>query len=111
MVPRKRVRTIAGESTVSVTVSYPSLVEEATRLSKELSLVGHNVLQCFSVGKVHTWTDVNLRFGGGSRVGIEAGCKSPEWLLKLVNGWMVEPCVGNYKAGLIGRSYSEWVFE
>lgn len=111
VVPRRRERIIAGESSVSVTVNMPSMLEEAVRLSKALSLRGHNVLQCFSTGKIQTWTDINCRFGGGSIIGIKAGCKSPEWLLRLVNGQKVEPCIGEYQVGLTGKSFTEWTFE
>lgn len=110
-VPRLRLKVISGESSVSRTVKNDALLQESIALSNALGLVGHNVLQGFWTNGSMVWTDVNCRFGGASYVGIKAGCKSPEWLLKLVNGEAVNPQIGNYKVGLTGYSYSEWRFE
>lgn len=109
-VPRKRVLVSNGEASVTTTVSHQLLLEESLSLAQSLRLVGHNVLQAFVDGQKITWTDVNCRFGGASIVAIKAGCKSPEWLLKLVNGEMVKPVIGDYKVGLTGYSYTEWLF-
>lgn len=110
VVPRRRVKVLNGESAVTTTVTQPTLVEESIRLSKGLGLTGHNCLQAFITNGVVCWTDVNCRFGGASIVGIRAGCKSPKWLLKLVNGERVEPVIGQYKTGLTGMSYTGWEF-
>lgn len=111
IVPRQRIKTQNGESIYSQTVSSELLVSEAEKLTKALHLIGHNCLQCFLVsGKVY-WTDVNCRFGGASVVSIMAGLKSPLWLLKLVNGESVKPCIGDYKVGVVGRSYTAWEFD
>ena len=111
VVPRKRVKVLSGESYITTTVSHPILIEQSIELSSRLRLVGHNVMQTFMVNGAFLWTDVNLRFGGASIVAIKAGCKSPEWYLKLINGEKIEPCIGKYQVGLLGRSYSEWEFD
>ena len=110
VVPRKRIKTANGESTITQTVKWEPLWLEAQAISQSLGLVGHNVLQCFlSNGKL-VWTDVNCRYGGASVVGIRAGCQSPKWLLTIINGGTVEPCIGEYKVGLAGYSYTDWEF-
>ena len=111
IVPRKRLKVTNGESSCTQTIHSPLLVETASSLSQALGLDGHSVLQCFLSQGTPIWTDVNCRFGGASIVGIQAGCKSPEWYLKLINGEEVKPCIGDYKVGLTGRSYSDWTFD
>lgn len=111
VVPRKRVKVLNGESVITQTVKWESLWLEAAKLSQSLGLVGHNCLQCFMVDGKLIWTDVNCRFGGASVVAIKSGCNSPLFLLKLINGEKIEPIIGKYKVGLIGKSYSEWDFE
>lgn len=109
-VPRQRVKTSSGESTHTVTVANKRLLEESVSLARCLGLRGHNVLQCFMVNDSPIWLEVNCRFGGASVVAIAAGLKSPAWLLDLVGGKKVEPRIGDYGVGLIGRSYSTWEF-
>lgn len=110
VVPRLRLKTSAGESTVTQTVKNDALLQESIALSSALGLVGHNCLQGFWKNGQMIWTDVNCRFGGASIVAIKAGCKSPEWLLRLVNGESVRPVIGDYEVGLVGKSHSEWTF-
>jgi carbamoyl-phosphate synthase large subunit len=112
-VPRLRLKTLAGESWVSKTVWNPIVMNESVRMAEKLKLVGHNVLQCFlpKKGARPVWTDVNLRFGGGSLLAIKAGCHSPKWLMELVKGRKVKPQIGKYKAGLKMLAYKEAIFE
>lgn len=110
LVPRKRLKVISGESCVTSTVENQELLLQSQHLAQSLRLIGHYVMQCFKVGQEYIWTDVNLRYGGASAVAIKAGCKSPEWYLRLINGEEVRPRLGEYKRGLVGYSYSEWLF-
>lgn len=109
-VPRRRTKVLNGESCVSQTVEHTPFMEEVIRLSTTLGLVGHAVLQFMLTKDGLVWLEVNPRFGGASAVAIKAGLKSPEWLLALINGKIVEPCIGDYEVGLIGKSYSEWTY-
>lgn len=109
-VPRTRSLVANGESCLSRVVADDLLIQESIRLAQDLKLVGHAVLQCFKQDSTITWTDVNCRFGGASVVGITAGCKSPEWLLSLINDEPVKPCLGKYIVGLTGKSYTEWTY-
>lgn len=110
-VPRKRIKVVNGESCVSQTVEHTPFTEEVIRLSTTLGLVGHCVLQCFLTRNGLVWLEVNPRFGGASAVGVKAGCKSPEYMLKLINGEKIPSQMGNYRVGVMGRSYSEWTFD
>ena len=112
VVPRIRLKVLNGESVITKTVQNKELLLQSIKLATKLGLVGHACLQCFiSKDSEIIWTDVNCRFGGASIVAIKAGCKSPEWILKLVNGEEVKPCIGEYQVGLTGYSYSEWRIE
>ena len=66
VIPRLRLNVVNGEAKEAGIVSDPLLIEEATRLGKELGLQYHNVMQCFYDGKSVVWIEVNCRYGGGS---------------------------------------------
>lgn len=110
VVPRRRVKIVGGEAWVSVTVENSAILNGALELSRKLGLIGHNVLQCFLVDGSPIWLEVNCRFGGASALAIHAGCKSPEWLAKLVRGERVKPCIGEYKVGVKMLRYTEDIF-
>lgn len=110
LVPRRRLKVISGESCVTSTVENKELLLQSEKVARSLRLIGHYVMQCFKVGQNYIWTDINLRYGGASRVAIEAGCASPKWYKMLISGEEVKPCIGQYKVGLTGYSYSEWSF-
>lgn len=111
VVPRRRVKVISGESAVTVTVPLKPFLKQTLELTKKLGLVGHNTLQCFLTGSKIVWTDVNLRFGGASALGLAAGCRSPQYLLKIINGEKVAQEIGKYEVGLVGYSYTDWIYE
>ena len=85
-VPRLRVQVVAGESYVSRTVENQDIVDAAVYLAEQLGLVGHSVLQCFYRDGDVLWIEVNPRFGGATALSLEAGCKSPDWLLDELEG-------------------------
>lgn len=108
IVPRQRIKVVNGESSVTQVVALTPFLKETENLCVKLGLVGHSVLQGFVKESTICWTDINCRFGGASVVAIQAGCKSPEWLLKIINGEEVKPCIGQYQVGVIGKSFTEW---
>jgi carbamoyl-phosphate synthase large subunit len=100
VVPRRRLRVVAGESVVGVTVEAPEIVSAAAALSRSLGLVGHNTLQCFWSGGAPLWIEVNPRYGGGAALGFAAGADTPSLLLDLLAGRAVPPQIGRYERGL-----------
>ncbi|MBE9608819.1 ATP-grasp domain-containing protein [Chitinilyticum piscinae] len=106
VVPRQRLRVVAGESTVGVTVEAPYLIERAISLAQSLHLVGHNTLQCFWDGGEPLWIEINPRYGGGASLGFAAGANTPLMLLRLLAGEEVLPCIGEYERGLYLYRYS-----
>jgi carbamoyl-phosphate synthase large subunit len=104
--PRQRLRVVAGESVVGVTVEAPRLVERSADLARSLGLVGHNTLQAFwDVGEP-LWIEVNPRYGGGAALGFAAGADTPAMLVKLAAGQPVAPRIGDYERGLYLYRYS-----
>ena len=91
-VSRIRYKVLDGESKISITKEEPDMVELSKKLAQKLKLIGHNTIQCFKTGKNDIkFLEVNPRFGGGAPLGIKAGCKSPKWILKLLNREELEP--------------------
>jgi carbamoyl-phosphate synthase large subunit len=106
VVPRRRLRVVAGESVVGVTVEAPRLVERAVGLARSLRLVGHNTLQVFWDGGEPFWIEVNPRYGGGAALGFAAGADTPAMLVKLAARESVAPRIGAYERGLYMYRYS-----
>jgi carbamoyl-phosphate synthase large subunit len=109
VVPRRRVRVVAGESYISTTVREPALSDEAKRLAEALGLTGHCTIQCFFDGRV-IFIEVNPRYGGAANLGFAAGAPSPQYLVRLLRGEAVEPHVGDYEAGLTMLRYTDDYF-
>lgn len=80
VIPRKRLNIVDGESQACELVTMPHLVAEATRMGKELKIIGPATMQCFYDGTV-TWIEVNARFGGGSHFTWPL-FNSPKWLVE-----------------------------
>ena len=110
VIPRQRLRVQSGEVVVSKTVEAALLIDEASRLSSALGLVGHNTLQCFWDGETVLWIEVNPRYGGGAALGFEAGADTPGMLLGLLNGKEIIPCIDKYKRGLCLFRYSSDIY-
>ena len=109
-VPRERLRVFGGESFVSKTSKNPLLVDEAVRLTGSLGLIGHITIQCFLDDGQAKFIEVNPRFGGAANLGIEAGCASPLFLIKLLKGEELRPQLGVFKEGLVMLRYTQDLF-
>jgi carbamoyl-phosphate synthase large subunit len=110
VVPRRRLRVIAGESVVAVTVSEPALIDRAVALANSLGLVGHNTLQCFFDCSDPLWIEINPRYGGGAALGFAAGVDTPAMLVRLLTGERVPPRLGDYETDLYLYRYSADLF-
>lgn len=108
-VPRKRIRTLAGESIQGVTLAADELrgwLEELLRAAARLGARGPITLQAFLTPRGPVLIEVNPRFGGGFPLAHEAGGHYPEWLLAMVHGERVEPRLGQYQADLYMTRYN-----
>ena len=114
-VPRRRVRTMAGESIQGRTLPDSEI---GTWLRPVLREVGHLgargpiTLQAFLTEPEPTLSEINARFGGGFPLAQAAGGHYPEWIMQMCTGESVAPCLGDYEADLcMTRAYTEWFVE
>jgi carbamoyl-phosphate synthase large subunit len=109
LVPRIRLKVVAGESKVSVTVQDESLIRSAKELAEKLGLIGHNVIQCFKTasGRIK-FIEVNPRFGGASNLSFAAGRNSPRFLIQLLRGKKIR--IRGFRSNLVMLRYSDDMF-
>lgn len=102
VIPRQRVHIVSGESYIGKTTHNMAMINETIRLAKCLHLIGHNTIQCFFSdcdGKI-LFMEVNPRYGGGASLGFQAGVCTPEYLIRILKGEPLEPCIGSFKNNL-----------
>ena len=108
-VPRRRIKTLGGESVEGVTLdrdpSFEAWIVEVLGHAASLGAVGPLTLQAFQTGDGPVLTEINPRFGGGFPLGLAAGAAYPDWLLDMVAGVPVEPRLGDYEPGLYMTRY------
>lgn len=105
-VPRKRLKTRAGEVERGVTVDDAPFICDIRRISEVLRPYGPINIQCFVTHRGVVYTEVNPRFGGGYPLADAAGARFPELLLDLVSGRVP---VGSslYSRGIVMTRYDE----
>ncbi len=112
-VPRKRIRTLAGESIVGVTCDDASLdkwCEQTLAVCATMGACWVITLQAFCTGERIILTEINPRFGGGIPLAFAAGGDYANMAYDLVNGKDVDACLGAYKRGLYFMRYMTEVF-
>jgi carbamoyl-phosphate synthase large subunit len=112
-IPRTMIESKGGESIKGMTIKAPDLIEHARRVSEAMGMVGPANIQCFREpdGSLPV-TDVNPRFGGGFPLPTAAGSRYPELALALARGEKLEPCLGEFRAGVImTRFFSQVILE
>jgi carbamoyl-phosphate synthase large subunit len=102
-VPRRRIRTLAGESIQGATLDdagfFPWL-SDVSRAISSLGGIGPMTIQGFVTDSGPVLTEVNPRFGGGFPLAHAAGALYPEWIVEEYEGRPVEPVLGRYVRGL-----------
>lgn len=108
-VPRRRIRTLGGESIQGVTLehdaSIESWIEELLGICAQMGARGPLTLQAFLTARGPVLSEVNPRFGGGFPLALAAGGAYPDWLLDMIEGRSVPPRLGAYEAGLYMTRY------
>jgi carbamoyl-phosphate synthase large subunit len=103
-VPRRRIRTIGGESIQGVTLDhdagFESWIEGVLTQCAALGAAGPLTIQAFQTAAGPVLTEVNPRFGGGFPLALAAGGRYPAWLLDLAEGRAVAPRLGQFETGL-----------
>ena len=114
-VPRKRIRTVGGESIQGVTLGDHDVrawLINLLNIISELGGIGPITVQYFSSPEGPILSEINPRFGGGFPLTLAAGGDYPEWILQMVEGIKVEPRIGEYRRGLyMSRYYCELIFD
>jgi lipopolysaccharide/colanic/teichoic acid biosynthesis glycosyltransferase/glutathione synthase/RimK-type ligase-like ATP-grasp enzyme len=102
-VPRRRIRTMSGESIQGVTIDDSELRAWVLRIldiASELGGRGPLTLQAFLTADGPVLIEVNPRFGGGFPLTQAAGGCYPEWLLSSLEHERLEPRFGEYERNL-----------
>lgn len=112
-VPRRRLKTRAGESIQGVTLREAGLeawLVEVLGLAGGLGARGPLTLQAFLTEDGPRLSEINARFGGGFPLAHAAGGDYPAWLVQLARGEAVAPRLGEYQAGLTMTRYHTELF-
>jgi carbamoyl-phosphate synthase large subunit len=109
-VPRSRLKVINGESWTSKTVKCKDLIDASLDLCSKIGLIWHTTVQAFYNGKDIKFIEVMNRFGGGAPLSFAAGANSPKWIVDILNGKKVKPCIGEFKDGLTMLKFTEEIF-
>ncbi|HJQ91905.1 MAG TPA: ATP-grasp domain-containing protein [Acidimicrobiia bacterium] len=111
LVPRLRLKTVGGESVQGVTTSDQPIRVWLSRVFDVVAGLGGwgpMTVQLFLTDPAPTLVEVNPRFGGGFPLAYRAGARYPQWILRMLEGEGLEPCLGGYRKGLfMTRSLSE----
>lgn len=101
VIVKKKLMMRSGETDMSVTIKNKEVLEVGISLSEKLGSIGPLDVDFFidKNGKVII-LEMNPRFGGGYPGSHLAGAEFPSKLVKLLNGELVNPDIGNYKEGI-----------
>jgi carbamoyl-phosphate synthase large subunit len=101
-IPRTMIESKGGESIKGMTIKDWDLIEFGRDVAEALPIRGPANIQCFREPERRKLvTDVNPRFGGGFPLPLAAGGRYPELALALANGERPEPCVGEFRDGVV----------
>lgn len=81
IVPRLRLRVRAGEVEKAILRRAEPLIDMVRRAIEPLKFVGPATVQAIHCDGTFYLTEINLRYGGGVTLSINAGMASPEWLV------------------------------
>lgn len=107
-VPRRRIRTLAGESIVGVTCDDGHLDQWCEATLAVCAGMGARwaiTLQAFETEQGLVLTEINPRFGGGVPLAFAAGGEYARWAYMLKNGQELKPRLGDYKRRLFFMRY------
>lgn len=111
-VPRRRLRTLGGESIQGVTIDDSALRDWILRileLASQQGALGPLTIQAFLTSSGPVLTEINARFGGGFPLTCAAGGEYPRWILDAIHGERLSPCFGRFTRNLyMTRYYAEY---
>jgi len=114
-VPRRRIRTLGGESIQGVTIDDSALrswLLQILEAASQVGAIGPLTIQAFLTPEGPVLTEINPRFGGGFPLTRAAGGDYPAWILNAINGERLDACFGNFRRNLyMSRYYVEYFAE
>ena len=109
IVPRIRIQTESGISIKGVTLYDKTLMDYCDKISRKLRLIGPSCIQCIKSKKGVKFIEINLRFGGGSILSLNANPSIVSNLIRMAKG--EKPLInGKFKNGLTMLRYYGEVF-
>lgn len=81
IIPRVRIQVESGISMKSRTIYDEEIINWCKKIAKKLKLIGPSCIQCIKSKEGLKFTEINLRFGGGSILAIKA---DPTIILNLI---------------------------
>jgi carbamoyl-phosphate synthase large subunit len=108
-IPRTMIESRGGESIKGKVIADPELIDLGRHVSETLQFRGPATIQCFRDKEIGIGiTDVNTRFGGAFPAPMYAalpGRTYPEVIVRMARGEVVEPHVGEFRAGITFTRY------
>jgi carbamoyl-phosphate synthase large subunit len=108
-IPRTMIESRGGESIKGTVIDDPELIELGRRVVEALGVRGPCTVQVFRDREIGLGiTDVNTRFGGAFPAPMYAalpGRTYPELIVRMARGELVEPHVGEFRAGVSFTRY------
>jgi carbamoyl-phosphate synthase large subunit len=108
-IPRTMIESRGGESIKGTVIADPELISLGRRVAEALGVRGPATIQAFRDREIGLRiTDVNTRFGGAFPAPMYAalpGRTYPELVVRMARGEVVEPHVGEFRAGITFTRY------
>jgi carbamoyl-phosphate synthase large subunit len=108
-IPRTMIESRGGESIKGQVIADVELIDLGRRVSETLAFRGPATIQAFRDKEIGLGiTDVNTRFGGAFPAPMYAALPRrtyPELIVRMARGEVVEPHVGEFRAGLTFTRY------
>lgn len=109
IVPRRRIKVLAGVSSQGITVRDKKLIELGKRITENLRIVGPFNFQVRKVNGEPKIFEINPRFAGTGILSVKAGANIPLLAVKEMCNLKIPPNI-EFKEGLVLSRYLEEVF-
>ena len=109
IIPRRRLHTESGISTKGITDKNKKIIYYTKKILKKLKIIGPACIQCIDNNGTIKFLEINVRFGGGSILSMEADPSIISNLFKLSKKKTTKPS-SNFKENLVMLRYYDEVF-
>jgi len=108
IIPRIRLNIESGISMKGITKRDEKIISYSRKIVEELKIIGPSCIQCIKTSKNEIkFTDINLRFGGGSALSFKANINLMRNYLQLLNNENVKPNFQFIENLVMLRNYNE----